>query len=143
VSTFGWGTPAPIFRVRDLRATLDYYVRVLGFTLDWQAGELASVSRDRCNLFLCEGDQTAATTWVWLSCPDVDAAHEELRARGAIVRHPPTHYEWAYEMQIADPDGNVLRIGGEPKEGEPEGEWLDASGRRWRKTATGTWEECR
>lgn len=36
-------------------------------------------------------------------------------------------------MQVADPDGNVLRIGSEPREGEPEGEFLDASGRRWGK----------
>ena len=36
-------------------------------------------------------------------------------------------------MQVADPDGNVLRLGSEPLAGEPVGEWLDASGRRWRR----------
>ena len=28
---------------------------------------------------------------------------------------PPTTFPWALEMQIEDPDGNVLRIGSDPK----------------------------
>jgi hypothetical protein len=31
------------------------------------------------------------------------------------IRLPPTSYAWALEMQIEDPDGNVLRIGSEPR----------------------------
>ena len=34
-------------------------------------------------------------------------------------------------MQVEDPDGNVLRMGSEPKEGEPFGEWMDMEGRVW------------
>lgn len=116
--------------MRDLAASITYYVNALGFKLDWNAGGIASVTRDRCCLFLCDVDQTAATTWAWLGCSDAGAVHDELHARGAIIRHPPTNYSWAYELQVADPDGNVLRIGSDPKEGEPEGEFLDASGRR-------------
>lgn len=48
----------PIFRVEDLRASIDYYVNVLGFTVDWEySNTIASVSRDRCCLFLCEREQ--------------------------------------------------------------------------------------
>ena len=47
----------PVLPVRDLAASLVYYVRVLGFKLNWEYPTFASVSRDRCNLFLCEGDQ--------------------------------------------------------------------------------------
>ena len=40
---------APILPVAGLAASLDYYVRVLGFTLDLQdAIGMASVSRERC-----------------------------------------------------------------------------------------------
>jgi hypothetical protein len=28
---------------------------------------------------------------------------------------PPTRYTWALKMQIEDPDGNVLRMGSDPK----------------------------
>jgi len=40
-----------------------------------------------------------------------------FRERGAIVRSEPENHPWALEMQIEDPDGNVLRFGSEP-EGE-------------------------
>jgi catechol 2,3-dioxygenase-like lactoylglutathione lyase family enzyme len=130
-----------VFRVRDLRASLAYYVDVLGFAIDWEGGGVASVTRDRCCLFLCEGDQSATSVWAWIGVDDAAALHDELRARGALIRHPPTHYDWALEMQVADPDGNVLRLGSEPPKGEPVGEWLDASGRRWRRGANGRWVE--
>jgi hypothetical protein len=34
-------------------------------------------------------------------------------------------------MQVEDLDGNVLRLGSDPRAGEPDGEWLDMHGRRW------------
>jgi len=57
-----------------------------------------------------------------------------------MVRHPPTNYPWALEMQVEDPDGNVLRIGSEPKAGEPYGEWLDMNGVRWLKLPDGSYQ---
>ena len=44
----GWSAAAPILRVLNLDASLEYYLKVLGFKLDWRSGMLASVSRDRC-----------------------------------------------------------------------------------------------
>jgi catechol 2,3-dioxygenase-like lactoylglutathione lyase family enzyme len=123
----------PIFRVRNLAASLDYYVRVLGFKVDWEYHGIASVSRDRCGIFLCEGDQGNPGTWVWIGVEDAEALFHEYSAQGATIRHPPTNYKWAYEMQIADPDGNVLRMGSEPKPDQPFGEWLDMRGDRWQR----------
>ena len=122
----------PILPVEDLTAAVDHYVRVLGFTLDWQGpGSFASVSRGRCHLFLCQGDQGHRGTWVWIGVEDADALLKEYRGKGAKIRHEPTNYPWAYEMQVEDLDGNVLRLGSEPKGNEPPGEWLDMHGRRW------------
>lgn len=64
---------------------------------------------------------------------------EEYRSKGASVQHPPTHYDRAYEMQIEDPDGNVLRLGSDPKPDQPHGEWLDMRGDRWVRSAAGGW----
>ena len=35
--------------------------------------------------------------------------------RGAPIRLPPTNFSWALEIQVEDPDGNVLRFGSEPR----------------------------
>ncbi len=55
----------------------------------------------------------------------------ELRARGGKIRHPATNYSWALEMQVEDPDGNVLRFGSDPIKGRPFGEFPDMHGRLW------------
>ncbi len=127
----------PILPVRKLAASLDYYLRVLGFKVNWQSPMFACVSRDRCSLFLSEGDQGNPGTWVWIGVEDAPALCEQYRRAGAKIRHPPANYEWACEMQVEDPDGNVMRMGSEPRDGFPGGEWLDMHGRLWRKSLTG------
>jgi len=128
----------PILRVQSLSASVDYYVRVLGFRLDWgEPGVFASISRGRCSIFLCEGDQGHAGSWVWIGVADAAALHEDFRRAGARIRHPPTNYAWAYEMQVEDLDGNVLRFGSEPLADRPLGEWLDMRGDRWVRATEG------
>ena len=130
----------PILPVKDLEASLRYYVKKLGFKLDWQApGIFASVSRNRCGIFLCEGDQGNLPTWVWIGVGDVEALFKEYKKKKAKIRHPPTNYYWAREMQVEDLDGNVLRMGSEAKK-EPFGEWLDMHGYVWSKTKDGKWK---
>lgn len=121
----------PILRVRDIPASIDYYVRMLGFRVDWQSPYFASVTRGKCHIFLSQGDQGHIGGWVWVGVEDTEALFEEYKTAGAKVRHPPTNYSWAYEMQVEDIDGNVLRLGSEPKKDQPFGEWLDMEGRRW------------
>jgi catechol 2,3-dioxygenase-like lactoylglutathione lyase family enzyme len=127
-----FGGVTPILRVANVAASVEYYVIVLGFKIDFHdPGVIASVSRGRCGLFLVEGDQGHPGGWVWIGVSDIEPLLEEYRARGARLRHPPTNYRWAYEMQIEDLDGNVLRFGSEPKSDRPMGEWLDMNGGRW------------
>ena len=125
------GGATPIFRVASLRSSIGYYVNALGFKVNWDAGGFASVSRDRCCLFLCEGDQGHTGTWTWIGVNDTESLAAEFRQSGATIRHPPTNYPWAYEMQVEDPDGNVLRFGSDPKKDEPFGPFLDMHGRLW------------
>jgi catechol 2,3-dioxygenase-like lactoylglutathione lyase family enzyme len=130
----------PILPVKDVKASVDHYVNVLGFELDWGGGDIfASVSRGPVHLFLSQGDQGHAGTWVWIGVSDVARLHEEYATKGAKIRHPPTSYPWAFEMQVEDPDGHVLRMGSDAKKGEPTGEWLDMRGDRWKMDADGDW----
>ncbi|HEY1271519.1 MAG TPA: glyoxalase superfamily protein [Terriglobales bacterium] len=139
----GFEGTAPILPVRDLAKSVDHYLRVLGFKLDWQnPGIFASVSRGRATLFLCEGDQGHPGTWVWIGVEDAAALFEEYRRSGAKIRHLPTNYPWAYEMQVEDLDGNVLRMGSDSIENKPVGEWLDMKGQRWLPLADGGWKRA-
>jgi catechol 2,3-dioxygenase-like lactoylglutathione lyase family enzyme len=136
-----FGGVTPILPVRDLDASVAYYVEKLGFKVDFQAA-IAGISRGRCALFLVEADQGHVGTWVWIGVDDVDAVFEEYRLSGATIRQPPTNFSWACEMQVEDPDGNVLRLGSEPKASQPFGPWLDMRGDRWFPTSSGEWRRA-
>ncbi|HXI44642.1 MAG TPA: glyoxalase superfamily protein [Bryobacteraceae bacterium] len=106
----------PILRVENMQASLRFYVDLLGFeNASWGNDGFTSVSRDGAAIYLCRGDQGRGGAWVWVGVEDAEKLHEELKARGVTIRMPPTNHPWALEMQIEDPDGNVLRLGSQPK----------------------------
>ena len=64
--------------------------------------DFASVSRGNTQLFLCQRCQGNA----------VDKLYADLRKRGAKIKAEPKNQPWGLrEMQVADVDGNVMRIG--------------------------------
>jgi predicted enzyme related to lactoylglutathione lyase len=106
----------PILRVENMAASLGFYVDILGFTnASWGNDDFTSVRRDGTGLYLCRAGQGLGKAWIWVGVEDVEKLHEEYKARGVTILLPPTNYPWALEMQIEDPDGNVLRLGSEPK----------------------------
>jgi catechol 2,3-dioxygenase-like lactoylglutathione lyase family enzyme len=137
----GFEGVTPILRVQDVDASIDYYVHKLGFKLDWRGPYFASVSRGRCHIFLSHGDQGHPGTWIWIGVEDAELLHAEYQSSGAKIRHRPTNYEWAYEMQVEDPDGNILRMGSDQKSDHPIGEWLDMQGNRWTPAPDGGWKK--
>ena len=98
------------------------------------------MSRDRSCIFLSEGDQGNPGSWIWIGVPDAEAVHDELVAEGAKIRQGPTNFRWALEIQVEDPDGNVIRLGSDPIEGRPFGPWKDMHGQLWVKRADDRWE---
>jgi catechol 2,3-dioxygenase-like lactoylglutathione lyase family enzyme len=109
----------PILHVRDLAASLAFYLDVLGFQTDWRGERQASVSRDGKAIMLCQGEQGHPGTWVWIGVEDVEPLYADYKARGANVVQEPTNYWWALEFRIADPDGHVLRFGSDAKRDRP------------------------
>jgi len=106
----------PILRVENMEASLRFYVGVLGFAnANWGNDDFTSVNRDSAGIYLCRGGQGRGGAWVWLGVEDVEVIYRDLKARGVPIRMPPTNYSWALEIQIEDPDGNVLRLGSEPQ----------------------------
>ena len=116
----------PILKVADMSASVRYYVDVLGFKNGvWGNDDFTAVNRDSAGIYLCRGGQGQAGTWAWIGVEDVEALHEEYKASGAKIRHPPANYPWALEMKVEDPGGQVLRFGSEPKTDRPFDPWSD------------------
>ncbi len=106
----------PILRVEDMAASVRYYVDVLGFEkAPWGNDDFTQVGRDGRGIYLCRGGQGRGGAWVWIGVEDVRALYPILKERGAIIRQEPKNEPWALEMQIEDPDGNVLRFGSDPE----------------------------
>jgi predicted enzyme related to lactoylglutathione lyase len=106
----------PILRVENMQASLEFYVNQLGFeNASWGNDNFTCVTRDGTGIYLCRGDQGQGRAWIWIGVDDVEKLNQEYRTRGLKIRLPPTKYSWALEMQIEDPDGNVLRLGSDPK----------------------------
>ena len=105
----------PILNVKDVAASIDYYVDKLGFEKRWDWGSppgFACVGRDQVSIFLCREGQGARGTWISIFVQDVDALYEDYQRRGAMIRQKPTNFPWgAREMNVQDPDGHRLRIG--------------------------------
>jgi len=107
---------APILRVEEMQASLHFYVDLLGFkNAPWGNDDFTHVSRDSAGIYLCRGGQGRGAAWVWIGVSDAEKLHEEFKSRGVLIRMPPTNYSWALEFHVEDPDGNVLRLGSEPK----------------------------
>ncbi len=109
----------PILNVKDVAASVRYYVKSLGFTKAPWGDAFTFVSRDGHGIYLNQGGQGQPGTWIWIGVSDVEALYEEFLGAGAIVRHPPRNYPWALEMHVADPDGHILRFGSESKKDRP------------------------
>jgi catechol 2,3-dioxygenase-like lactoylglutathione lyase family enzyme len=113
----------PILRVEDMSVAVRYYVDVLGFeAAPWGDENFTHVGRDGRGIYLCRGGQGHRGAWVWIGVEDVRPLFETYKGRGAIVRREPVRESWALEMQIEDPDGNVLRFGSDPEEDTRSGE---------------------
>ena len=104
----------PSLTVEDMARRLRYHVGLLGFeSAAWSADEFAHVVRDSRGLYLCRRGQGRPGAWVGI---DARALYETYRERGAIVRRPPEDRPRGLEMQIEEPDGNVLRFGSDRDE---------------------------
>ncbi|MDE0184484.1 MAG: hypothetical protein OXP71_03385 [Candidatus Poribacteria bacterium] len=70
----------PVFNFKNVPASIDYYVKVLGFKKDWDWRDppgFGSVSRGHCHIILCHGDHGQAATWTWISVEYVEKLYEE------------------------------------------------------------------
>ncbi len=122
----------PILVVRDVPASIDYYVDKLGFAKKWDWGDppdFACVARDQVELFLSQTAKTVPVSWISIFVQDVDALYETYKRTGAIIHQPPADYPWGLrEMTVEDLDGNRMRMGGDGGGGNRPDESATADG---------------
>ena len=112
----------PELPVHDVDQAAAYYVKNLGFTLDWgdeAGGGIAGISKGDCRIFLTsrgfrETRGNAPPVVIWLnldSIEEVDALYELWRDSQAKIVSPPEAKPWKlHEFTAADLDGNLFRV---------------------------------
>ncbi len=121
-----FGDVTPILSVASVAASLDYYVRVLGFEVQfaWSddtqfapggAPTFAQVRRGHCALALAQQTQGGPGMWVYVdidSAAQLDALHHTYQNSGARITAAPEEKLWnQVEMLVEDLDGHTLRLG--------------------------------
>jgi uncharacterized glyoxalase superfamily protein PhnB len=112
----------PVLHVKDVEASLLFYVNQIGFTSPWRYGEdgkvfVAQVERQGCALILsCQWPEKVGKGLMFISLnvePEtreaavaaLDALRAELEAKGVAVKDG----SWGYRLLVVDdPDGNQL-----------------------------------
>ena len=107
----------PVFPVRDIQAAKTFYRDRLGFTLDWDAGTICSVSRDGHCLMLGLNCGAARPAMAWMGL-ETDAVMTLAVEQGLEIEQEPRNDSFAYHMKVKDMDGNILWLGTERKESE-------------------------
>jgi uncharacterized glyoxalase superfamily protein PhnB len=111
----------PLFRVRDVAASLAYYGEKLGCTKRWEHGEgkpiIAEVERDGLAIILDSESvlpRPSGPSVVTLSLARPESLgdlHRELVGRGAKIVAAPFAVVWqadTYQFDVEDLDGNIL-----------------------------------
>ena len=117
---------APQFLVRDLRRSLDFYERRLGFAVDFvYEGFYAEVSRGGAVIHLKCADKVQADREhrrahdhldAFVDVTGVRELFDELKSRGAPLPSGLDRRPWnALDFHVVDPDGYILCFSsGEP-----------------------------
>jgi uncharacterized glyoxalase superfamily protein PhnB len=111
----------PVVATDDVRATVDYYSRVLGFSEHFIFGDppvYAGIERDGVLLYIARDDKMAATLKnsdlhpdIFLWVQNVDTVFEEHKRRGAKIIEEIADRPWdARQYVIEDPNGYRLKI---------------------------------
>jgi len=119
--SFTLPVPVPEIPVANVDDAAAYYVKTLGFTLDWgdDEGGIAGISAGNCRLFLTnesfrESHGNKGTIVLWLnleSKAEVDQLFARWKAAAAKIVSEPEDKAWKLrEFFAADLDGNLIRV---------------------------------
>ena len=101
--------PTPELPVEDVERAQKYYHDTFGFEISWlyPGGGIGAVSGEGVAIFFRRRERPFEPAIHWVFAPDIDATHEEMRARGARIVEPLEKKPWGLrQFTIEDLDGN-------------------------------------
>jgi catechol 2,3-dioxygenase-like lactoylglutathione lyase family enzyme len=111
---------APEIPVSDLRGSIEYYERKLGFrvAMEMPGGDYAIVERDDVAIHLFQnGDHSPVGVHIFTA--QLDELQGELEQRGARLTQKVERKPWGNrDFRVADPSGNEIKFT-EPLSDEP------------------------
>ena len=103
--------PVPELAVSDIEAAQVHFRDKFGFDIAWLHDEnrFGAVTHGKAVLFLRETEGPIHPSSAWVFAMDVDAAHSDLRARGADIVEPIANMPWGLrQFTVRGPDGHVF-----------------------------------
>jgi predicted enzyme related to lactoylglutathione lyase len=107
----------PNLEVRDVDATVEFCVQILGFEVEMSVGEpaylaLIRAGEVRLGVVRAENPGVNSTTACYIEVTDVDELHARCRDRGVPVSTPLTDQPWGLrDFVIEIPGGHRLAFG--------------------------------
>jgi glyoxylase I family protein len=112
------------YQTHDIARSIEFYTRVLGFTLKYQHGSaFATVTCDGLDLLLsgpassgakamADGQQQVPGGWnrLVLRIDNLSRAVESLKAAGVRFRNDVVAGPGGQQIQVLDPDGNPIEL---------------------------------
>jgi uncharacterized glyoxalase superfamily protein PhnB len=107
---------APILLVRDFPESIEWYQKVLGFRIEWTAGQpadRASLSRDSAEINLALAtDGPVTISRVYFETRRVDVLYDRVSKAGGNITVPLEARPYGMkDFRVADPSGNELSFG--------------------------------
>jgi predicted enzyme related to lactoylglutathione lyase len=97
--------------VADLVITRDWYSSVLGLDMEFDAGTVTGLKdEDDFTLILTQDGGPPSKCSLYFQVDDVQAAYEEMSARGVDFRYAPQINDWGYGAALTDPDGRLVGL---------------------------------
>jgi catechol 2,3-dioxygenase-like lactoylglutathione lyase family enzyme len=101
--------------VTDASRSRDWYVETLELKVEFEVPDRLTVALQDSEgfaLFLQESASPISPHGcaMWFQVADVDAIFAEWSARGVTFTHGPRKSYWGYGVELADPDGYLVRL---------------------------------
>jgi len=105
----------PTLAVPDVKATCEWYVSALGFSIRFLWGDPpthGAVLLDQACVHFWEGPAQRSANWLYFDVTDLDAIYARARQGGVTITRPPETYPWGMrEFNAVDLNGYNIRFG--------------------------------